>query len=108
MAGVLKAEWVPGHIDYEGRAKVSQYFDSRVVPGKNGGLIGFFRGRELAGKPLQVPDGYCTSLIKMEDGKIREVQAIEPIRVWDVNVPSLDATMQVIDAIEVGRILAED
>jgi hypothetical protein len=108
MAGALKAEWIPGHIGFEGKAKVSQYFDCRLVPGKNGELIGFFRGRELAGKPLQVPDGYCTSLIKTEDGKIREVQAIEPVQVWDVNGSLLDATMQVTDAVEVGRILAED
>lgn len=49
-AGIKKAEWIPAHLNYEGPAKVEQYFDSRVVTNEDGTLTGFFRGHMLYGK----------------------------------------------------------
>jgi hypothetical protein len=108
MSDVVKAEWVPGHVEYEGPAKVSEYFDSRIQTGKNGQIIGFFRGHELVGRQLPIPENYCMSLVTVKDRKLEQVEALDPVRVWDVDGPSLDVTLQFADIIEVGRILAED
>ena len=43
----VKVEWIPAHLQKDSEAKVDVYFDSRIVEGKNGVLVSFFRGREL-------------------------------------------------------------
>jgi hypothetical protein len=108
MSGTVKAEWLPAHLAYNGPAKVAEYFDSRVLDGPNGRFIGFFRGHEMVGKVLEIPPGYHACVVSTEGHKLEVLDEVDPVRVWDLDAPSLDVAMQFTDAIEIGRILAED
>jgi hypothetical protein len=108
MGDTVKAEWIPAHLDYNGPAKVAEYFDSRIVEAENGRLIGFFRGHELAGKVLDIPEGYHACIVSTEGGTIETMQEVGMIRVWDLDAPSLGAAMQFTDVIEIGRLLSQD
>ena len=108
MSNQEKAEWIPAHLDYEGPAKVEEYFDSRVKEGENGKFIGFFRGHELVGKELQIPDGYEACLVSKKDKKLEKISQISKIRVWDLDAPSLELSLQFSDVLTIGKILAED
>ncbi|OHS98110.1 hypothetical protein TRFO_35531 [Tritrichomonas foetus] len=103
-----KAEWIPAHLEYEGPAKVSEYFDSRVQEGENGKYVGFFRGHEMVGKYLDIPEGYGAYVVSAKDKKLEKMSDITKIRVWDLDAPSLDASLQFTDIVTVGQILAED
>ncbi|KAK8889762.1 hypothetical protein M9Y10_034516 [Tritrichomonas musculus] len=108
MSNQEKAEWIPAHLDYEGPAKVEEYFDSRVQKGEDGQYIGFFRGHELVGKDLEIPEGYEACLVSKKDKKLEKISQISNIRVWDLDAPSLDMSLQFTDVLLLGRILAED
>ena len=108
MAEPPKAEWIPAHINYDGPAKVSQYFDSRISEDKNGQFIGFFRGHQLFGKNLTLPDGYKPFLVTTDKGTIQKVADIGQVRLWDLDSPSLEFSLQFTDVIKVSDILAED
>ena len=108
MSQQEKAEWIPAHIEYEGHAKVSEYFDCRVRNGEDGKYIGFFRGHEIVGKDLEIPDGYEACLVSTKGKKIEKIADVSNIRVWDLDAPSLDAAMKFTDVIDVAKILAED
>ena len=103
-----KAEWIPAHLEFDGPAKVDQYFDTRIMEKPNGGFIGFFRGHEIVGKDLSIPEGYHACVVTTEDKKITPVEEIGRVRVWDLDNPSLEMSMQFIDVIAVSKILAED
>ena len=108
MSTAEKAEWIPAHLEYEGVAKVEEYFDSRVQEGKDGKYIGFFRGHELVGKELEIPEGYEACLVSKKDKKLEKISDISKIRVWDLDTPSLDMSLQFTDVLTIGKILAED
>jgi hypothetical protein len=108
MTDPVKAEWIPAHLSYDGPAKIAEYFDSRITEGEDGSLIGFFRGHELTGKVLEIPEGYHACMVSMEGDRIEQVQELTQVRVWDLDVPSLEVTMEFTDVIEIGRILSED
>lgn len=108
MESKPKAEWIPAHINYDGPAKVNQYFNSRVKPTGNDNFVGFFRGHELIGRNLSLPEGYEASLVSIEGDKITKVSDIGNVRVWDNDIASLDFSMQFTDVISISNILAED
>lgn len=105
---MAKAEWIPAHLEYDGEAEVDKYFDSRVIEGENGRFTGFFRGHEMFGAKIKIPEGYRACTVKTENRKITPVKELEMIRVWDLDVPSLEMAQGFLDVIEVAKILAED
>ena len=106
--GAEKAEWIPAHLTFNGPAKVSEYFDSRIVERPNGRFIGWFRGHEMVGKYLEIPEDYHACMVAIEDKKIIYGPEIEKVRVWDLDAPSLDNAMQFTDIIAVSKILVDD
>jgi hypothetical protein len=108
MSIPVKAEWIPAHLNYDGPAKVAEYFDSRITEGENGRQIGFFRGHELVGKFLPIPEGYQACIVSAENDRIEKIQELTQVRVWDLDLPSLGVTMEFTDVIEIGRLLSED
>ncbi|KAH0791743.1 ribonuclease H2 subunit C [Histomonas meleagridis] len=108
MSQPLKAEWIPAHINYDGPAKVSQYFDSRISENKNGQYIGFFRGHQLFGKYLELPDGYKPVIVTTDEGELKKIADVGQVRLWDLDTPSLEFSLQCTDVIKVSDILAED
>lgn len=103
-----KAEWIPAHLNYDGPAKVEQYFDSRVVANEDGSYNGFFRGHLLYGKDLPLPEGYKSYLVSTENKQIRKEAELNPIRIWDLDTPSLEASMKFTDVVKIGQLLSED
>lgn len=103
-----KAEWLPAHLEFDGEAAVDKYFDSRVVDGGNGRFTGFFRGHEMFGAKIEIPNGYRACTVSTENKKITLVRDLDMIRVWDLDVPSLDMAQGFLDVIAVSKILAED
>ncbi|XP_013397498.1 ribonuclease H2 subunit C [Lingula anatina] len=55
---------MPCEIDYNGPAKVADYFDTSVRHDQGTVLSATFRGRPLSGKEMQLPDGYTGLLLK--------------------------------------------
>lgn len=103
-----KVEWIPAHLEYEGPAKVEEYFDSRIIPGENGKFIGFFRGHELVGKNFEVPENYEVSLVAPQDETLQKLAAVSNLRIWDLDEQSLENSLQFTDVITVGNILMTD
>lgn len=108
MSKQEKAEWIPAHLEYNGKAKVEEYFDSRIKQVDDNKFIGFFRGHELVGKELEIPEGYEACLVSKKDKKLEKISDISQIRVWELDTPTLDMTLKFTDVLTIGRILAED
>lgn len=108
MEQTPKAEWLPAHIDYDGPARVSQYFDTRVRSTDSGDYVGFFRGRALVGRDLSLPAGYEAALVTTDGGALTRVGRIGRVRVWGADAASLDFAMQLTDVITVSDIIAAD
>lgn len=104
----VKVEWVPGRLPTDHEANVEAYFDSRVKQLDNGYLVGFFRGRELCGKPLEIPEGYTSKIVKIENGEIKDHKEVSKITMWDINKIQLDKAADFFDMIEISNALATD
>jgi len=103
-----KAEWIPAHLNTDVSANVTEYFDSRVKEGKNERLIGFFRGRELTGKQIICPEGYEMAMVDFEDDLMEKQFVIDNSRIWELDVPSLDSSLEFLEIAEIGRILSNE
>ncbi|EAY09446.1 hypothetical protein TVAG_126070 [Trichomonas vaginalis G3] len=104
----VKVEWIPGRLPTDHEANVEAYFDSRVKKLDNGYLVGFFRGRELCGKPLELPEGYTQKIVKIEDGHIKDFKEVSKVTMWDLNKPQLDKAADFFDLVEISQALASD
>ena len=75
---------------------------------KDGKFIGVFRGHQLFGKNLTLPEGYKPYFVKTDGGAIQKVSDIRQVRLWDLDTPSLEFSLQFTNVIKVSNILAED
>jgi hypothetical protein len=73
MEESVKAEWIPAHLNYDGPAKVAEYFDSRISEGDDGRMIGFF----------PIPDGYDPCVVSIEGDRVEKIRDLTQIRIWE-------------------------
>ncbi|CAH0731215.1 unnamed protein product, partial [Brenthis ino] len=53
-----RAHYVPCKIEEDGPANVNKYFEPYVIENENGELSATFRGHQLDGVKMQLPEGY--------------------------------------------------
>ena len=104
----VKVEWIPAHLRKDSEAKVDMYFDSRVIDGKNGRKIGFFRGRELAGFVFSPPEGYKQEIVRIQDHGIEKELDIDQLTIWETQPSLLEKVPEFFEVAALSQALAED
>ncbi|OWF38373.1 ribonuclease H2 subunit C-like [Mizuhopecten yessoensis] len=110
----VKLHAVPCHIHYDGKANISQYFESNSRKSVEA-MTASFRGRPLKGEVINVPHGYTGLVVKEtrkavtedEDRHLTTINKFKEINYWNLDrTPCEDDKMkQALHWLDLAKVL---
>ena len=90
------------HIGHNGQIPISSYF--QVNNSDKNKQVAYFRGRELIGRAIDVPQSYVGVVVRRDANRFVSADVFKEITIWEHDVPPDSAHNKLNDLLDFGKI----